>query len=102
MDFLNAAGLNTNTFVSIHDVRLKQLAVHELFLFHRDWLPAELKKRGDRMIEVPENARALMSFLRCAARKEQYLVWTNKKQVVHPEGKKRTSLYSYKLISAKN
>ena len=100
MEFLNAAGITTDALVPLTEVQEKTNTIHELFSLHRKWLPAGLKKRGDRMLEAPNNARILLSFLRHAARREGSLIWSQKKQVPHADGVRKTSLYSYKLLSA--
>jgi hypothetical protein len=100
MEFLNAAGITTDALIPLHDVQEKTNTIHELFNLHRKWLPARLKKSGDRMVEAPDNARALLSFLRHAARLEGSLIWSQKKQGQHADGVRKTSIYSYKLLSA--
>ena len=100
MEFLIAAGITHDALVPLHDVQTKIKMIHELFTLHRKWLPAGLRKRGDRMMQAPDNARALLSFLRHAARLEGSLIWSEKKQVKHADGVRKTSLYSYKLLSA--
>ena len=100
MEFLNAAGITTDALVPLHDVQEKTNTIHKLFNLHYKWLPAGLKKRGDRMVQDPNNARALLSFLRHVARLEGSLIWSQKKQVPHADGVRKTSLYSYKLLSA--
>jgi hypothetical protein len=100
MEFLNAAGITHDALIPLHEVQEKIKTIHELYTLHRKWLPSGLRKRGDRMMEAPNNARALLSFLRHAARLEGSLIWSQKKQVVHADGMRKTSLYSYKLLSA--
>lgn len=98
MEFLDAAGITTGALVPLHDVQEKTNTIHKLFHLHRKWLPAGLKKRGDKMVGAPNNARFLLSFLRYAARLDNSLIWSQKKQVPHADGERMTSLYSYKLL----
>ena len=67
MDFLIAAGITHDAFVPLHEVRKRITDIHKLFSLHRKWLPAGLRKRGDRMLASPDNAKALLSFLPAAA-----------------------------------
>ena len=99
MDFLIAAGITHDAFVPLHEVRKRITDIHNLFSLHRKWLPAGLRKRGDRMLASPDNAKALLSFLRQAARLEGSLIWSEKRQIMHADGKRRTSLYLYKLLN---
>ena len=97
MDFLEITGIRTQKSVDFEAIRPNVEELIDRFEEVQIYLPATMKKRGEKMVLEPNNVRAVMSFIRSCARKANYTLLVQKK-TLRRQNKPPTSYCLYRLI----
>ena len=98
MDFLEITGIETEKSVDFEVIRPSIDGLIERFEEVKDYLPAIMKKRGEKMCLEPTNVRAVMSFLRSCAKKADYTLLVQKR-TLRRENQPTTSYCLYRLVA---
>ena len=103
MNYLDIAGIRHGVETDIEFILPNRARIEEVFKAavescyeHGTSLPANLKAKGELMLNKPASARALMVFLRACARLEGAAILCRKRGIV--KNGKQTTRSLYKLL----